>query len=65
MYTILNEVDLRIYDGTPVFETVSDAVDWWRQNSGRHSDIIVCLESMGSAKDINESTQEFISQPES
>tara|TARA_R110002020_G_scaffold49462_2_gene140700 strand:+ start:203 stop:394 length:192 start_codon:yes stop_codon:yes gene_type:complete len=60
MYTILNEVDLRIYDGTPVFETVSDAVDWWRKNSERPSDIIVSLESMGSVKDINESTQEFL-----
>ena len=60
MYTILNEVDLRIYDGTPVFETVSDAVAWWEKNSGRPSDIIVALETMGAATDINASTQDFL-----
>jgi hypothetical protein len=60
MYTILNEVDLRIYDGTPVFETVSDAVAWWENNSGRPSDIIVALEPMGAATDINASTQDFL-----
>ena len=60
MYTILNEVDLRIYDGTPVFETVSDAVAWWEKNSGRPSDIIVALEPMAAATDINASTQDFL-----
>tara|TARA_B100000963_G_scaffold348304_1_gene355648 strand:+ start:405 stop:590 length:186 start_codon:yes stop_codon:yes gene_type:complete len=59
MYTILNEIDNRIYDGTPVFHTISEAITWWQANSGRPSDIIVSLESMGSAQDLQESTEEF------
>ncbi len=59
MYTILNEIDNRIYNGTPVFETVFEAITWWQSNSGRPSDVIVSLESMGSAKDLQESVNEF------
>ena len=59
MYTIVNEIDNRIYDGTPVFDTVSAAIAWWQANSGRPSDVVVSLESMGSAQDLQESTEEF------
>tara|TARA_Y100000114_G_scaffold63274_1_gene57999 strand:- start:3051 stop:3236 length:186 start_codon:yes stop_codon:yes gene_type:complete len=59
MYTILNEIDNRIYNGTPVFKTAFEAITWWQANSGRPSDVVVSLESMGSAKDLQESVNEF------
>ena len=40
-YTIWNEIDQRVYEGTPEFNTREEAMDWWRKNDGRPSSIII------------------------
>jgi len=40
-YTIWNEIDQTIYEGTPEFTTRDEAVDWWEKNDGRPSSIII------------------------
>ena len=40
-YTIWNEIDERIYEGTPDFETREEAYKWWEKNDGRPSSIII------------------------
>ena len=60
MYTIVNEIDNTIYDGTPIFDTISEAIAWWRKNSGRPSDIIVSMESLGTAQNMDNTMQEFL-----
>ena len=40
-YTIWNEIDERIYEGTPDFKTREEAREWWEKNDGRPSSIIV------------------------
>lgn len=40
-YTIWNEIDERIYEGTPDFKTREEAREWWEKNDGRPSSIII------------------------
>lgn len=40
-YTIYNEIDDRIYDGTPVFDNREEAVVWFHKNDGRPSSMVV------------------------
>ena len=60
MYTIVNEIDNTIYDGTPIFDTIAETIAWWRKNSGRPSDIIVSMESLGTAQNMDNTMQEFL-----
>ena len=59
-YIIVNEIDNTIYDGTPIFDTISEAIAWWRKNSGRPSDIIVSFEKLGTAQNMVKAMQEFL-----
>jgi hypothetical protein len=36
-YTIYNEIDDTIYEGTPLFDTHNEALEWMNQNDGRPS----------------------------
>ena len=60
MYTIVNEIDNAIYDDTPIFDTIAENIAWWRKNSGRPSDIIVSMESLGTAQSMDNTMQEFL-----
>ena len=40
-YTLYNEIDGIIYDGTPLFEYATDALDWWERNDKRPSTKLV------------------------
>ena len=53
-YTIVNEIDEVVYEATPVFHTVTAALDWWDQMSSRPGDVIVEVTKMGYAKMIKE-----------
>jgi hypothetical protein len=40
-WTIYNEIDDRIYDGTPLFYNRKDAVMWFHKNDGRPSSMVI------------------------
>jgi len=40
-WTVYNEVDDRIYDGTPLFIYYGAAQDWMRSNDGRPSSKVI------------------------
>lgn len=40
-WTVYNEIDDRIYDGTPLFDNRKDAVNWFHTNDGRPSSMVI------------------------
>lgn len=40
-WTVYNEIDDKVYDGTPLFEYYGPAQDWMRSNDGRPSSKLI------------------------
>ena len=40
-WTVYNEIDDRIYDGTPLFDNREEAVTWFHTNDGRPSSMVI------------------------
>lgn len=40
-WTVYNEIDDRIYDGTPLFDNRKEAAIWFHANDGRPSSMVI------------------------
>lgn len=49
-FTIWNEIDECVYEGTPDFDTREEAKAWWEKNDGRPSSIIIKRATFNTGK---------------